>query len=145
MPTENQDSRIVSENLVKQHLLALDMWRLPINPLAIAHEEGIELAPGQYGAKFDARIKFVRSHKTFILFYKESSYGPTEGRVRFSVGHELGHYYLPHHRAYLLRGQSHNSVTDFRSRAPIEVEADTFAAALLMPNELFAAALKSRN
>jgi hypothetical protein len=102
------------------------------------------LAPGRYGEKFDARIKFVRSEKTFILFYKEAGYGPTEGRVRFSIGHELGHYYLPHHRDYLLSGQSHNSVTDFRSRDPREVQADEFSSSLLMPHELFVAELKTR-
>jgi hypothetical protein len=133
------------EDLAKKHLIALDMWRLPVNPLAIAKEEGIELAPGRYGEKFDARIKFVRSAKTFILFYKEAAYGRTEGRVRFSIGHELGHYYLPHHRDYLLSGRSHNSVTDFRSRDPRELEADEFSSALLMPNELFVGALKSRH
>lgn len=133
------------EAQAKKHLIALDMWRLPVDPFAIAKEEGIELAPGQYGAKFDARIKFVRSAKTFILFYKEACDGLTEGRVRFSIGHELGHYYLPHHRDYLLRGESHNSVTDFRSGNLIEIEADNFSSALLMPNELFAAALKARN
>jgi hypothetical protein len=132
------------EALAKKHLIALDMWRLPVNPLAIAKEEGIELAPGRYGEKFDARIKFVSLAKTFILFYKESRYGLTEGRVRFSIGHELGHYYLPHHRSYLLSGQSHNSVTDFRSRDPREKEADEFSSTLLMPHELFAGELKTR-
>ncbi len=132
------------EALAKKHLIALGKWRLPVDPLAIAKEEGIELAAGRYGDKFDARIKFVRSAKTFILFYKEAGYGPTEGRVRFSIGHELGHYYLPHHRDYLLSGQSHNSVTDFRSRDPREVQADEFSSALLMPHELFVAELKTR-
>lgn len=132
------------EALAKKHLIALGMWRLPVNPLAIAKEEGIELAPGRYGEKFDARIKFVRSAKTFILFYKEAGYGLTEGRVRFSIGHELGHYYLPHHRSYLLSGQSHNSVTDFRSPDPREKEADEFSSTLLMPHELFAGELKTR-
>src|SRR5947209_1032478 len=73
----------------KSTLVALGMWRLPVNPFAIVEEEGIELAPGQYGPKFDARIKFVRAENAFILFYRESRYGPTEGRVRFSIGHEL--------------------------------------------------------
>jgi hypothetical protein len=133
------------ELLAKEKLIALGMWRLPVNPLAIAKEEGIELAPGRYGERFDARIKFVRSVKTFILFYKEAGYGLTEGRVRFSLGHELGHYYLPHHRAYLLSGQSHNSVTDYRSRDPREKEADEFSSALLMPHELVASTLKNRS
>src|SRR5689334_20137040 len=69
------------EALAKKHLIALGMWRLPVDPVAIAKEEGIELAPGRYGPKFDARIKFVRLQKTFILFFKEAGYGPTEGRV----------------------------------------------------------------
>src|SRR4051794_31445343 len=69
------------EALAKQHLIDLDMWRLPVNPLAIAKEEGIELAPGRNGAKFDARIKYVSAAKTFILFYKEAGDGLTEGRV----------------------------------------------------------------
>lgn len=130
------------EALAKNRLRALGRWRLPVDPFAIAKEEGIELAPGKYGEKFDARIKFIRSEKTFILFYKETQYGPTEGRVRFTLGHELGHYYIPHHRTHLLHGESHNSVTDYRSRDPFEVEADAFSSALLMPNELFAAKLK---
>lgn len=130
------------EALAKKHLVALDMWRLPVDPFAIVRQEGIELAPGQYGERFDARIKYVRSERTFILFYKEARYGPTEGRVRFTLGHELGHYYIPRHRAHLLRGESHNSVTDFRSRNPFEEEADEFSSALLMPHELYAAKLR---
>lgn len=64
--------------------------------------------------------------------------------MRFSIGHELGHYYLPRHRTYLLDGQTHRSVTDFRSRDPREIEADEFSSSLLMPGELFAGALKLR-
>src|SRR5271170_1096673 len=77
------------EACAKDTLVALNKWRLPVNPLVIAKEEGIELAPGEYGPKFDARIKFVRAQKTFILFFRETCHGLTEGRVRFSVGHEL--------------------------------------------------------
>src|SRR4051794_26996765 len=94
--TEEVTPPLDIEAVAKATLIALRMWRLPVNPLAIAKEEGIELAPGRYGEKFDARIKFIGSAKTFILFYRESCYGPTEGRVRFSIGHELGHFYLPH-------------------------------------------------
>ena len=133
------------EEEARKILIALGMWRLPVNPLLIAKEEGIELAPGAYSEKFDARIKFVQSEKAFILSYREPCNGLTEGRVRFSVGHELGHFYLPHHREPLLRGDTHNSITDYRSRHPREMEADTFSSALLMPNGLFAAELKKRN
>jgi hypothetical protein len=133
------------EEEARKILATLGMWRLPVNPLAIAKEEGIELAPGRYSERFDARIKFVRAEKAFILSYRAPCEGLTEGRVRFSIGHELGHFYLPHHRAPLLRGETHNSVTDFRSRHPREMEADEFSSALLMPHALFAGELKRRN
>ena len=132
------------DEIAKTTLSALGMWRLPVNPYAIAKEEGIELAPGRYGEKFDARMEYVRSVDTFILYYRSAEHGRTEGRVRFSLAHELGHFYLPGHRAYLLGGGSHNSVADFRSRDPREQEADEFAAALLMPWNLFAAEMKAR-
>jgi len=132
------------EDFAKATLTALGMWRLPVDPFAIVREEGIELAPGQYGSKFDARIEYVARARTFILYYKSVTHGRTEGRVRFSLSHELGHFYLPSHRDYLLSGRSHNSVTDFRSRSPQEIEADEFASALLMPRELFTAELKMK-
>jgi hypothetical protein len=34
-------------------LKALGMWRVPVDPFAIAREEEIELAPGTYGRAFD--------------------------------------------------------------------------------------------
>jgi hypothetical protein len=132
------------DEIAKTTLTALGMWRLPVNPLDIAKEEGIELAAGRYGPRFDARIEFVAAIKTFILYYRAAQHGRTEGRVRFSIAHELGHFYLPGHRDYLLSGHSHNSVADFRSRDPREQEADEFAAALLMPHALFVAELKRR-
>src|ERR1700722_19591124 len=97
------------EEEARTTLVALGMWRLPVDPMAIAKEERIELAPGRYGERFDARIKFLRAEKTFILSYREACLGLTEGRVRFSVGHELGHYYLLRHREFLLRGHRHCS------------------------------------
>ena len=47
-------SRIAED--ARQVLEAFNMWRLPVDPSAIAREEGIELAEGQYGAGFDARV-----------------------------------------------------------------------------------------
>ncbi|GIW88278.1 MAG: hypothetical protein KatS3mg108_2602 [Isosphaeraceae bacterium] len=132
------------ENFAKSTLIALDMWRLPVNPFAIVKEEGIELAPGRYGPKFDARIEFVGAERAFILYYRTAQHGRTESRVRFSLAHELAHFYLPSHREYLLSGRSHNSVIDFRSRNPRENEADEFASALLMPRELFLAEMDKR-
>ena len=113
------------DEFAKATLCALDMWRLPVNPYAIAKEEGIELAPGKYGERFDARIEYIRAAETFILYYRTALNDRTEGRVRFSLAHELGHYYLPGHRDYLLSGRSHNSVADFRHRVAGYFSPDT--------------------
>lgn len=119
----------------KHVLVMLDMWRVPVDPFAIAKEEGIILAPGDYGDKFDARIEYLPAVNKFVIYYRES--GRSEGRIRFSIAHELGHYYLDEHRDRIMAGQLHNSESDFQSRDPHEEQADEFAAALLMPQELF--------
>ena len=63
--------------------------------------------------------------------------GQHHPRTRFSIAHELGHYFLEGHRAYLLRtGKSHPSKGEFLSDRTIETEADAFAAGLLMPSRL---------
>ena len=144
MNGQKEQEALSIEDFAKATLTALGMWRLPVDPFAIVQEEGIELAPGQYGDRFDARIEYVARARTFILYYKTVAHGRTEGRVRFSLSHELGHYYLPGHRDYLLSGRSHNSVTDFRSRNPQEIEADEFASSLLMPRELFIAEFEKK-
>lgn len=63
-----------------------------------------------------------------------------EGRKRFTIAHEFGHYLM--HRSLHPDGIkcSEESVT-FRSGADLEAEADTFAASLLMPLDDFRARL----
>ena len=48
----------------------LGKWRLPVDPLRIAKEEGIELAPGQYGFGFDARIEYFHEFDRFGIYYQ---------------------------------------------------------------------------
>ncbi len=55
-------------------------------------------------------------------------------RQRFTVAHELGHYFIDEHRLDLERGQSpHCSFVGLNSDEVIEREADFFASRLLMP------------
>ncbi|MEX0676632.1 MAG: ImmA/IrrE family metallo-endopeptidase [Pirellulales bacterium] len=121
----------------------LGLWKLPVNPLRIAEEEGIEIAAGFFGSGFDARIEYYPAFDRFAIYYQ--NFGPyrPEGRVRFSLAHELGHFYLPEHRTRLRSGGTHNSVADYASGDPMEREADRFASALLMPKELFVAEVRN--
>jgi hypothetical protein len=65
--------------------------------------------------------------------------GPGTPRARFTVAHELGHYFIDEHRNALVsrRVAPHPWHCDFESSLLAEVEADHFAANLLMPEERF--------
>lgn len=130
-------------DLAREVLQTFRLWRLPVDPLEIIRKEGIELEKGDYGEEFDARIEYYPQLDDFCIFQQQSGGWRTEGRVRFSLAHELGHYYLPEHARRLREGKTHNSVGDYRSRDPLELQADEFAAALLMPFELFRRELDS--
>ena len=66
----------------------------------------------------------------------------SDGLQRFSVSHELGHYFLDGHIDHVLpKDGVHASHAGFVSADPYELEADQFAASLLMPEELFRKAL----
>ena len=131
---------IQTEKSAEFALKNLDCWRLPVDPFEIAKKEEIELLPDDFGEGFDGRIRYLAEVSCFAISYRQTGPARSNGRVRFTVAHELGHYYL--HRDYLLSGKCHSSITNFASNEQIESEADNFAAALLMPMELFRARVK---
>lgn len=105
----------------------------PVDVFAIAREEGIVLVPGAFTDGFCGRIEYHATEHAFLLFYPDIERARFPSRVRFSVGHELGHYFLDHHRQRLIAGAMHSSTSGFISEDPLEREADEFAAALLIP------------
>jgi len=107
----------------------------PIDLERIAREEGIELVEGDYGEEFHGRIEYLAEVGAFVIYHPRIVAGQYPSRVRFSIGHELGHYYIPHHRDILLKGHAHFSQEGFRSKNLVERQADTFAAALLIPTK----------
>jgi len=116
----------------------------PVDPLAIAESEKpfLRVAGGDFRNRFDGQLEYHRSKNRFLLFYN-SKYdarvpaGQHHPRTRFSIAHELGHYFLDEHRTFLLRtGKTHPSKGEFLSDRTIETEADAFAAGLLMPSDL---------
>ena len=116
----------------------------PINPLDVVSSERPLLRAGgrNLGNRYDGKLEYDRSKNLFLLFYNTKydeglPAGVLHPRTRFSIGHELGHYFIEQHRAYLMRldGHSHASSSEFRSDFQIEREADAFAASLLMPTK----------
>jgi hypothetical protein len=123
---------------------ALKIASPPVDPLAIAESERpfLRVAGGDFRNRFDGQLEYHRSKNRFLLFYN-TKYdaclppGQHHPRTRFSMAHELGHYFLEAHHAHLHRtGKSHPSRGEFLSDRTIETEADAFAAGLLMPSAL---------
>ncbi|MBS0261592.1 MAG: ImmA/IrrE family metallo-endopeptidase [Planctomycetes bacterium] len=116
----------------------------PIDPLRVAKEEYPLLRAGgrNFRDRFDGKLRYVAEKRCFVLMFNtkydvEMRPGQHHPRTRFSIAHELGHYFIEHHRDYLRnRRIPHASVNEFRSGALIEREADAFAASLLLPTRL---------
>jgi Zn-dependent peptidase ImmA (M78 family) len=102
---------------------------LPIRPEQIAHQMRVALV-GRGGS-----VDFNYPYSGFFTYqngHPTIEYNVTDPLVRrrFTVAHELGHYILGHQHAP-------RDTSDFsRSRSPIEVQANQFAAELLMPAQV---------
>ena len=115
---------------------------LPVNPIAILQsEDSISFRRGQFGNAFDGLIEW--RDRCFWVYSNLSRVGPPgSARERFTVGHELGHYFIDEHRNALIKGAGcHPSFNEFQSDELAEQEADLFASHLLMPTRAFTAAI----
>lgn len=113
---------------------------LPVSPLQIAKDLGIDIQPLEKQEKPGVSGMLIRCGNCFGILYSTSV--DSVGYQNFSIGHELGHFRLPGHFESVLQDDMHASYAGFRSKDRYELEADHFAAGLLMPSGLFDAALK---
>jgi hypothetical protein len=119
--------------------------RAPVDPLAVVRAEHplLKAAGGDLKDRYDGQLEYHPKKGRFLLFYntkydRGGRPGEHHPRTRFSIAHELGHYYLAAHRAFLMRtGTPHPSSSEFRSDVLVEREADAFASGLLLPSHLF--------
>jgi Zn-dependent peptidase ImmA (M78 family) len=115
----------------------------PTDPikLALQEKDNLTIIGDDFKNAFDGQLEFYPRHQKFLLFYNNKydrglSQGEHHPRTRFSICHELGHYYLEHHNEFLRKGgRKHGSRGEFSNNYQIEREADTFAASLLMPSK----------
>lgn len=119
------------ESLVRE----LNIASLPVDPFAIAAEHDIVVEP-KPDAEPGVSGMLLRHGDVFGILY--ATHISSEGFQRFSVGHELGHYFLEGHIDHVLPDDGiHASRAGFVSADPYELEADHFSAGLLMPSLLF--------
>lgn len=109
---------------------------LPICPFVIAEKVGIIVQPKDSLEKGVSGF-LMRVGETFGIQY--ASHIANDGFIRFTVAHELGHYFLSGHADHLFpSGQGlHQSRSGFISGDRYERQADHFASALLMPEARF--------
>lgn len=101
-------------------------------------EENPELtwSHGDYGNQMDGLIRY--NGRRFHIFLNRNRCGRIRcGRGAFTLGHELGHYFIDAHRTWL-RGRPdwmHVSHIDDNAadKVPYEHDANVFSASLLMP------------
>jgi Zn-dependent peptidase ImmA (M78 family) len=120
----------------------LGISTLRVDPFEIAKRRDIEVMenPSMNAGVSGCLMKVA---DTFGILY--SAKFASEGFKRFTVAHELGHYFLEGHVHHLFgHGETlHQSESGFTSKNPIEREADAFAAALLMPKTPFKQAISA--
>lgn len=107
----------------------------PVDPFAIAESEDIFVEPkdpGQVGVSGG----IIFHDDSVGIFYATNI--KSEGFRRFTVAHELGHYFLEGHPEEILKtAPIHISRAGFsQGTSSIELEADHFASGLLMPSKL---------
>lgn len=108
---------------------------LPVDPFAIAASRDIEVKP-KPDADQGVSGMLLRHGDEFGILY--ATHVKSEGFRRFSVAHELAHYFLEGHIDHILpEDGAHTSYAGFVSADPYELEADHFAAGLLMPEGMF--------
>lgn len=93
---------------------------------------------GHYRNAFDGMLEHKNS-RFHIYCNLDRVQGENSPRARFTLGHELGHYFIDEHRNALSSGKApaHPSRCEYESMLLVEREADHFASHLLMPTAAF--------
>lgn len=113
---------------------------LPIDPFAIARSRNIDVC-AKPSSDSGVSGMLIRVGNLFAIGY--ATHIENVRFQRFSVSHELGHYFLPGHiDAVIGDSDVHESHAGFTSSNRYEIEADHFAAGLLMPSQFFIPALR---
>lgn len=113
---------------------------IPINDLAYA--SGIAAIEAMPSEDIEGILVADAAKETGVILYKKES---PQGRQRFTIGHELGHFLLLHHGSEQsclgknIRIESGSNYLD-----EIEAEANLFSQLMLMPDDLISNFINSK-
>lgn len=103
----------------------------------IAESEELPIYYDDYGTAFDGTLMYDNGFHIHINTNLGNT--PDKEKGRFTLAHELGHYFIDSHRLALLDGsiKPHPSKYNKNKHRLIEREADYFASCILMPESKF--------
>lgn len=131
----SNDIRTLAEGIAAQ-------YEVPIPLEKVAEDELLEVICDDYGSgSFDGLTWFEPDTDDFYIHLNTNSDKRnylSKPKGRFTMAHELGHYFIPVHRKGLISGElkPHGSLNFLRDMSAwqLEREADAFASSLLMPS-----------
>lgn len=135
MPRTKSSIEETAKDTLHQH----GLYSIPVDPVVLANKLGIRVNNAKFSEPSLAAMLAKRGSSIWILLDESGS----PSRKRFSIAHELGHHFLHlesdgeivDRNADLFRVSEYatSGITPERRR---EIEANQFAAALLMPERL---------
>lgn len=100
--------------------------KIPVNPITVAENAGVEVYSSD---ELDVDGEFFYYGNSPTIVYRKSG---NIRRDRFTIAHEFGHFYLRHGKKRY-RDNNYSFIETVKDK--FEVEANMFAAELLMPQQ----------
>jgi len=135
---------MVEANRISKMLnMVLGPERFPVKVDELAQEYSrqcfadspIDKVQGEDLDGFDGLLKANKSRSKWLILYNSAV--RSEGRKRFTIAHEFGHYLLHRHQQSEFQCGDDDIETGDRNKNNIETDADLFASTLLMPLDDF--------
>jgi len=122
------------ENFARQTLKDHNMYSIPVDPVVLANKMGVRVSNAVFSDPTLAGMVAKRGDHSSILVKDDDALN----RKRFTIAHELGHMLLHLHQddGEFIDTMDHFRTTGLNGNNGPEVEANQFAAALLMDSEL---------
>ncbi len=128
------------EDLTSEILMNNDMYKIPVDVVKIANSNDIKVYEGDLDKKISGAIRYEKEENKFEILINKND---IKVRQRFTIAHELGHYFL--HQEFLKDEKIHvdtmyralnNNAEEIEEARKREKEVDYFAGALLMNRTL---------
>ena len=128
------------EEEAKKILLRHGLYSIPVDPVVLANKLGIQANNAVFSDDGIAGMTAKREGKILLLIDQNDH----PFRKRFTIAHELAHHFLHlfdedeivHKKIDMFRFSTPEQGELFTKKRRWEIEANRFAAALLMPEEL---------